>query len=732
MEQLRKLEKLSSPTKEGGRAGGRAGRPPTKEARRAADAREEADDPEQQRLLESADAYREANLMNLAFSGLREHVRFAFVVALFNDQLCRQAFGAWIENAYAFAEERAKMESALIFFRGVTMDFYFERWRGFLARTRHAKHTMKLALKLFGTQQLEKAVAAWQRAVQVGKEKREIREYVVSIYLAHFKRRALRGWRDRVRWKVKKEQLVEAGAQMFDSKSLVRAFRDWLGAVAERKDLAALEAKGRAFRDYLLKVSAFAAFAHNRSRELYERDALARAVAHRTRARLAAGARAFRASADEARRHGRAAAEHYRAKASRRWFPAFGLHRALQADAAGRAAALRARVDAAFLRFAHGALVEAVSLQKEATRRRGLAEAHRRGVLARKGYLAWRDNTPRVDTIVTLFKVADTMRRLSLLKFAYFKMKLAADITCAGKALGLTHFRGNQLKHCWRRWRERVRDAVTACEQSILSVNHFARRTTKHVFREWARKFTAARRARGKRLLELWYDKYAARQWVAVSHFHTALSVSVLYHWSRTAQSCRVLRMKRQVAEGMGARLRARGALRAWGAACGAQKERRALLVCFLKWRFSVGLEGALLRRGGRGGPPEAFGEEVLDALKEQVAYLRDRLEARPGSELYPQIATWAHNEIERLSLVRLGPQSPLRDVMYDLIYQVADASGSYIKAAAAQVAVRRGLKGRHHGVFFGWKHQVRNDKIKEHLTRLVEACEGGAGQAPP
>ena len=156
----------------GGRAGGRAGRPPTKEARRAADAREEADDPEQQRLLESADAYREANLMNLAFSGLREHVRFAFAVALFNDQLCRQAFGAWIENAYAFAEERAKMESALIFFRGVTMDFYFERWRGFLARTRHAKHTMKLALKLFGTQQLEKAVAAWQRAVQVGKEKR--------------------------------------------------------------------------------------------------------------------------------------------------------------------------------------------------------------------------------------------------------------------------------------------------------------------------------------------------------------------------------------------------------------------------------------------------------------------------------------------------------------------------------------------------------------------------------
>ena len=98
--------------------------------------------------------------------------------------------------------------------------------------------------------------------------------------------------------------------------------------------------------------------------------------------------------------------------------------------------------------------MEAVSLQKEATRRRGLAEAHRRGVLARKGYLAWRDNTPRVDTIVTLFKVADTMRRLSLLKFAYFKMKLAADITRAGKALGLTHFRGNQLKHCWRRWRE--------------------------------------------------------------------------------------------------------------------------------------------------------------------------------------------------------------------------------------------------------------------------------------
>ena len=46
-------------------------------------------------------------------------------------------------------------------------------------------------------------------------------------------------------------------------------------------------------------------------------------------------------------------------------------------------------------------------------------------------------------------------------------------------------------------------------------------------------------------------------------------------------------------------------------------------------------------------------------------------------------------------------------------------------------MAVRRGLKGRHHGVF-GWKHQVRNDKIKEHLTRLVEACEGGAGQAPP
>ena len=191
------------------------------------------------------------------------------------------------------------------------MDFYFERWRGFLARTRHTKHTMKLALKLFGTQQLEKAVAAWQRVVQVGKEKREIREYVVSIYLAHFKRRALRGWRDRVRWKVKKEQLVEAGAQMFDSKSLVRAFRDWLGAVAERKDLAALEAKGRAFRDYLLKVSAFAAFAHNRSRELYERDALARAVAHRTRAQLAAGARAFRASADEARRHGRAAPPSY-------------------------------------------------------------------------------------------------------------------------------------------------------------------------------------------------------------------------------------------------------------------------------------------------------------------------------------------------------------------------------------------------------------------------------------
>ena len=80
------------------------------EKRGRADAREEADDPEQQRLLESADAYREANLMNLAFSGLREHVRFAFAVALFNDQLCRQAFGAWIENAYAFAEEVSPSE----------------------------------------------------------------------------------------------------------------------------------------------------------------------------------------------------------------------------------------------------------------------------------------------------------------------------------------------------------------------------------------------------------------------------------------------------------------------------------------------------------------------------------------------------------------------------------------------------------------------------------------------
>ena len=109
--QLEQLRKLSA-----------AQTSPTKETRqRRADAREEADDPEQQMLLESADAYREANLMNLAFSALRDHVRMAFAVALFNDQLCRQAFGAWIENAYHFAEERAKMESALIFFRGVTM-----------------------------------------------------------------------------------------------------------------------------------------------------------------------------------------------------------------------------------------------------------------------------------------------------------------------------------------------------------------------------------------------------------------------------------------------------------------------------------------------------------------------------------------------------------------------------------------------------------------------------------
>ena len=94
-----------------------------------------------------------------------------------------------------------------------------------MGRVKQTKQAMRLALKLFGQTQLQKSFASWERAVQVAKEKREIREYLVSMYLAHFKRRALRGWRDRVRWKVKKEQLIEAGAQMFDSKSLVRAFR---------------------------------------------------------------------------------------------------------------------------------------------------------------------------------------------------------------------------------------------------------------------------------------------------------------------------------------------------------------------------------------------------------------------------------------------------------------------------------------------------------------------------